>query len=106
MLVRTEQWQIGSDAGDTEQVLAIDAANGMVYEPELHAMLEDGKPQECAFRLVEAGFSRNPNVGDPGSGTFFFSGGIQTKKLFRMQLRQRDALMRQKPGVSTSLPEK
>jgi len=33
VLVKTERWQWGSDAGDAQQVLAIEASTGRVYEP-------------------------------------------------------------------------
>ncbi len=62
LLVRTEQWQYGSDALGTQQVLAIDAGTGMVYEPALEAMLEERKDKQCWFRVTDAGFSADPNV--------------------------------------------
>ena len=43
-----------------QQVLAVDAATGVVYEPELEALLEDDK--KCAFRVTDAGFSSGRNV--------------------------------------------
>ena len=63
-LVRTEKYQYGSDAVDTQQVLAIDAATGEVYEPELEAMLQlqEHKDKQCMFRVTDAGFSADRNV--------------------------------------------
>ncbi len=40
VLVKTERWQWGSDAGDIQQVLAIEASTGRVYEPRLDDVLE------------------------------------------------------------------
>jgi len=62
LLVMTEQWQEGSDAPDRQQVLAIDAGTGMVYEPELKAILEGRKDKRCAFRVADAGFSADRNI--------------------------------------------
>ena len=47
---------------DTQQVLAIDAATGMVYEPNLGAMLEDRKDKQCMFRVTDSGFGADENV--------------------------------------------
>ena len=57
LLVRTEQWQYGSDAPDVQQVLAVDASTGLIYEPELEAMLQAHEGKECSFRVTGAGFS-------------------------------------------------
>ena len=62
LLLMTEQWQYGSDASDRQQVLAIDAGSGMVYEPNLEAMLEERKGKQCWFRVTDAGFSTDKNV--------------------------------------------
>lgn len=62
LLVETEEWQQGSDAADTQRVLAIDAGSGMVYEPDLEAMLQAHKGKECSFRVKEAGFSADKSV--------------------------------------------
>jgi hypothetical protein len=62
LLVMTEEWQMGSDAPDRQRVLAIDAGTGMVYEPELEAMLEAHKDKQCGFRVTDAGFSADRNV--------------------------------------------
>jgi hypothetical protein len=62
LLVLTEEWQWGSDAGDTQQVLAIDAGTGMVYEPELGAMLQAHENKQCSFRVTDAGFTSDGNV--------------------------------------------
>ncbi len=60
LLVQTEQWQFGSDAPDTQQVLAIDTT-GMVYEPRLEEMLENRKGTRCSFRVTDAGFGTGNN---------------------------------------------
>lgn len=62
LLVKTEEWQQGSDASDRQQVLAIDAGTGMVYEPELEAMLQARKDKQCSFRVTDAGFSAGSSV--------------------------------------------
>ena len=62
LLMMTEEWQMGSDAPDKRRVLAIDAGTGMVYEPELEAMLKARKDKQCAFRVTDAGFSDDGNV--------------------------------------------
>jgi hypothetical protein len=62
LLVMTEEWQNGSDAPDRQRVLAIDAGTGMVYEPELEAMLQAHKDKQCGFLITDAGFSANRNV--------------------------------------------
>jgi hypothetical protein len=62
LLAKTELWQYGSDAPDAQQVLAVDAATGEVYEPELEAMLQDRKDKQCEFRVTDAGFSSDKNV--------------------------------------------
>ncbi len=62
LLVKTEEWQQGSDAADTQQVLAIDAGTGMVYEPALDAMLQPRKGKQCSFRVDNAGFSADKNI--------------------------------------------
>jgi len=62
LLAKTELWQYGSDAPDEQQVLALDAATGEVYEPDLDAMLQDRKDKQCAFRVTDAGFASDKNV--------------------------------------------
>jgi hypothetical protein len=62
LLVKTEEWQYGSDAADVQQVLAIDGGTGMVYDPRLDAMLDDRKQEQCSFRVTDAGFSAGQNV--------------------------------------------
>jgi len=64
LLVKTEKYQNAGDAVDTQQVLAIDAATGEVYEPELEAMLQlqEHKDKQCLFRVTDAGFSADRNV--------------------------------------------
>jgi len=62
VLAKTEEWQWGSDAPDRQQVLAIDAGTGMVYEPELDAMLQVHKDKQCSFRVTDAGFSADKSI--------------------------------------------
>ena len=62
VLVQTEQWQYGSDAPDLQQVLAIDAGTGEVYEPQLEALLQKRKDKQCTFRVTDAGFSSDRDV--------------------------------------------
>ena len=62
VLVETEEWQWASDAPDGQGVLAIDAETGMVYEPQLEAMLEERKEKQCEFRVTDAGFGADKNV--------------------------------------------
>jgi hypothetical protein len=62
LLVRTEEWQFGSDALDTQQVLAIDAGTGMVYQPELEAMMNPRREKQCLIRVMDAGFAADKNV--------------------------------------------
>jgi hypothetical protein len=62
LLLQTDQWQYGSDAPDLQQVLAVDAATGVVYEPELEALLENRNDKKCAFRITDAGFGSDRNV--------------------------------------------
>lgn len=62
LLVRTEAWQQASDAGGREQVLAVDAGNGMVYDPDLEEMLQDKKQRQCGFFVNDAGFASDGNV--------------------------------------------
>ncbi len=62
LLVMTEEWQWGSDAGDNQQVLAIDARTGLVHEPQLGAMLDARRDKQCSFRITGAGFSGDRTV--------------------------------------------
>jgi hypothetical protein len=57
LLVRTEQWQYGSDAEDTQGVIAIHPATGMVYEPNLEAIPQAHKGKRCSYRVLDAGFA-------------------------------------------------
>ncbi|HWF07432.1 MAG TPA: hypothetical protein VG297_03155 [Bryobacteraceae bacterium] len=59
VLVKTERWQWGSDAGDIQQVLAIEASTGLVYKPRLDDILEAHSGKRCWFTLRDAGFA-NP----------------------------------------------
>ena len=49
-------------APDRQQVLAVDAATDLVYEPELEAMIQDRKEKQCTYRVTDAGFSSDRNV--------------------------------------------
>lgn len=62
ILLKTEEWQYGSDAPDKQQMLAVDAETGMVYEPELQAMLQAHKGKQCSFRVANAGFTAGKNI--------------------------------------------
>jgi hypothetical protein len=65
LLARTDQWQEGSDALDTEGVLAIDASSGLVYTPDLSAMMAGRlKNDRCYMRILDAalGPSRGVNI--------------------------------------------
>ena len=62
VLVKTEEWQLGSDASDTQQVLAIDAETDLVYEPELRAILESRKDKQCSYLVANAGFGAEKNL--------------------------------------------
>ena len=62
LLMRTEEWQLGTDGGTNQRVFAIDAKTGMVHEPELTAMLENSGRKGCGFSITEAGFGGGPNI--------------------------------------------
>jgi hypothetical protein len=62
LMAKTELWQNASDAPGVQQVLAIDASTGMVYEPDLEAMLAGHKEKQCTFRVTDAGFGVDTNV--------------------------------------------
>lgn len=57
VLVKTERWQWGSDARDIQQVLAIEASTGRVYEPGLDDILEAHRGKQCWFHVEDAGFA-------------------------------------------------
>jgi hypothetical protein len=57
VLVKTERWQWGSDAEDGQQVLAIEASTGRVYEPRLEDILEAHSGKLCSLRVEDAGFA-------------------------------------------------
>jgi hypothetical protein len=61
-LVRTEEWQVGSDAPDRQRVLAVDARTGMIYEPELEAIVQGPAQKQCSFRVTDAGFAAGRDV--------------------------------------------
>ncbi len=62
VLVKTERWQWGSDAGDIQQVLAIEAATGRVYEPRLDDILEAHRGKRCRFHVEDAGFASRTSL--------------------------------------------
>jgi len=62
VLVKTERWQWGSDAGDIQQVLAIEASTGRVYEPRLDDILAAHRGKQCWFRVKDAGFSSSTSL--------------------------------------------
>ena len=57
VLVKTERWQWGSDAGDIQHVLAIEASTGRVYEPNLDDILVAHSGKQCWFRVEDVGFA-------------------------------------------------
>ncbi|MGA8025951.1 MAG: hypothetical protein WB992_02320 [Bryobacteraceae bacterium] len=61
-LVKTEEWQRGSDALDRQTVLAIDAGTGIVYEPQLEAIIQAHAEKQCSIRVTDAGFATDKNV--------------------------------------------
>jgi len=62
VLVKTERWQWGSDAEDIQQVLAIEASTGRVYEPRLEDILEAHRGKQCRVRVEDAGFANRASV--------------------------------------------
>lgn len=60
--MKTERWQWGSDAGDTQQVLAIEAATGRVYEPRLDDILEAHAGRRCWMHVEDAGFANPASI--------------------------------------------
>ena len=62
LLAKTQRWQSGTDGGAREQILAIDAGTGLVYDPDLDRLRENHKNQQCGYRITDAGFTSNPNV--------------------------------------------
>jgi hypothetical protein len=62
LLVRTEEWQVGSDAPDSQHVLAIDAKTGMIYQPDLEAITEGPARKQCSLRVTDAGFTAGGDV--------------------------------------------
>lgn len=62
VLVRTERWQWGSDADDVQQVLAIEAPTGRVYEPKLEDILQAHSGKQCSVRVEEVGFGSLTNI--------------------------------------------
>jgi hypothetical protein len=73
VLVETDQWQNGSDAPDLQGVFGLDAATGMVFEPNLDVMLENRNGKQCTFRVTDAGFSSDGNVNILVRAKFFTS---------------------------------
>lgn len=62
LLVKTDQWQMGSDALDSPGLLAMDAESGLVYKPDLGAMLETRKSDRCYLRISDAALARGKGV--------------------------------------------
>jgi hypothetical protein len=62
VLVKTERWQWGSDARDTQQVLAIEASTGRVYEPKLDDILAAHQGKQCWLHVENAGFANGTNL--------------------------------------------
>ncbi len=55
LLMETAEWQWGSDAPLIQRILAIDAEDGMVYEPRLEDMLSERGAQQCDYHVEDAG---------------------------------------------------
>jgi hypothetical protein len=62
VLVKTERWQWGSDAGDIQQVLAIEASTGRVYEPNLDDILVAHSGKQCWLRVEDVGFANRTSL--------------------------------------------
>ena len=62
LMAKAELWQNASDAPGGQKVLAIDASTGVVYEPDLEAMLDGHKEKQCTFRVTDAGFGVDANI--------------------------------------------
>ena len=62
LLAKAQYWQYGTDGGAREEILAVDARTGLVYNPDLEKLREDRKPQQCGYEVVDAGFRSDPNV--------------------------------------------
>jgi hypothetical protein len=62
VLVKTDRWQWGSDAGDIQQVLAIEASTGRVYEPRLDDILVAHRGKQCRFHVEDAGFANSTSL--------------------------------------------
>jgi hypothetical protein len=62
VLVKTERWQWGSDAADVQQVLAIEASTGRVYEPRLDDILAAHVGKQCSFHVQNAGFADTAHI--------------------------------------------
>ena len=63
LLVQTEEWQLRFRTHpDRQQVLAIDAGTGMVYQPDLEEMIKVRIEKQCLFRVVDAGFGADKSV--------------------------------------------
>jgi len=63
------------DAPDLQQVLAIDAGTGEVYEPQLEALLQNRKDKQCTFRVTDAGFKLGQRRRNSGSSEVFHGRG-------------------------------
>jgi hypothetical protein len=62
LLVKTQRWQWGSDADLFEQVLAIEASTGVVYEPRLDDILDAHTGKQCRFHVEDAGFANRRSL--------------------------------------------
>src|SRR5215469_16815719 len=62
VLVKTERWQWGSDAGDIQQVLAIEGSTGRVYEPNLDDILVAHSGKQCWLRVEDVGFASRTSL--------------------------------------------
>jgi hypothetical protein len=62
LVARTQLWQNGSDAPVKEEVLVVNAATGLVYRPDLEAILENRGSRRCSLRILDAGFGSGKSL--------------------------------------------
>jgi len=98
LLVRTAQWQYGSDAQPQENVLAIDAGTGMVYEADLGAMMPKRKDSNAGFVLLMRDLQRTQILLSWFGQSF--KPGLMLMRLKKMYLRNSAVEIQEKPGVS------
>ncbi len=62
LLVKTNRWQEASDAGNGEDVLAIDAEFGFVYKPDLSELMQGRDPDRCDMQILDAALAPGKSV--------------------------------------------